>query len=192
MLLRRACCLISGALEYLNVAKLAIAQCLLGNKNQNQVDMRATDTLTISLPAAIAKQMKKVQKKENRTRSELLRDAWRQYFESHYGSYTPTRPNCLRSAKAAQKSAAAEYERSRMSSMTWTIQIAKRAEKQLAKTPAKSRGLLLAALEEMQQNPFQRRYSSLESRALGLASAGWSLSNLLRCLSRIGMRLTYS
>jgi len=53
--------------------------------------MRATDTLTISLPAAMAEQMKKVQKKENRTRSELLREAWRQYFESHYGSYIPTR-----------------------------------------------------------------------------------------------------
>jgi mRNA-degrading endonuclease RelE of RelBE toxin-antitoxin system len=38
--------------------------------------------------------------------------------------------------------------------MTWTIHIAKRAEKQLARSPAKSRRLLLAALVEMQQNPF--------------------------------------
>ena len=38
--------------------------------------------------------------------------------------------------------------------MTWTIHIAKRAEKQLAKAPAKSRRLLQAALAEMQQNPF--------------------------------------
>ena len=53
--------------------------------------MRATDTLTISLPVAMAQQMKQVQKKENRTRSELLREAWRQYFESHYGSYTPSK-----------------------------------------------------------------------------------------------------
>ncbi len=53
--------------------------------------MRATDTLTISLPVAMAEQMKKVQKKENRTRSELLREAWRQYFESHYGSFSPTK-----------------------------------------------------------------------------------------------------
>ena len=53
--------------------------------------MRATDTLTISLPAAMAQQMKEVQKKENRTRSELLREAWRQYFESRYGSYTPSK-----------------------------------------------------------------------------------------------------
>ncbi len=53
--------------------------------------MRATNTLTISLPAAMAEQMNKVQKKENRTRSELLREAWRQYFESHYGSYVPNK-----------------------------------------------------------------------------------------------------
>jgi mRNA-degrading endonuclease RelE of RelBE toxin-antitoxin system len=39
--------------------------------------------------------------------------------------------------------------------MTWTIHIAKRAEKQIAKAPAKSRGLLLAALEEMQGNPLR-------------------------------------
>jgi predicted transcriptional regulator len=54
--------------------------------------MRTTDTLTISLPPAMAKQMEKVQKEENRTRSELLREAWRQYFESRrYPLYTPTK-----------------------------------------------------------------------------------------------------
>jgi predicted transcriptional regulator len=53
--------------------------------------MRTTDTLTISLPPAMAKQMEKVQKEENRTRSELLREAWRQYFESRYPVYTPTK-----------------------------------------------------------------------------------------------------
>ena len=53
--------------------------------------MRTTDTLTISLPPAMAKQMEKVQKEEHRTRSELLREAWRQCFESRYPVYTPTR-----------------------------------------------------------------------------------------------------
>ena len=47
--------------------------------------------MTISLPPAMAKQMEKVQKKENRTRSELLREAWRHYFESRYAAYTPTK-----------------------------------------------------------------------------------------------------
>ncbi len=53
--------------------------------------MRTTDTMTISLPPAMAKQMEKVQKAENRTRSELLREAWRLYFESRYPVYTPSR-----------------------------------------------------------------------------------------------------
>lgn len=53
--------------------------------------MRTTDTVTISLPPAMAKQMEKVQKEEHRTRSELLREAWRQYFDSRYGTYTPTK-----------------------------------------------------------------------------------------------------
>jgi predicted transcriptional regulator len=53
--------------------------------------MRTTDTLTISLPPAMAKQMKRVQREENRTRSELLREAWRQYFEGRYGTYMPSK-----------------------------------------------------------------------------------------------------
>lgn len=38
----------------------------------------------------MAKQMQQVQKEEHRTRSELLREAWRQYFENRYPVYTPT------------------------------------------------------------------------------------------------------
>ena len=67
--------------------------------------MRTTDTLTISLPSAMAKQMERVQKEENRTRSELLREAWRQYFESRYGTYTPTKTElaAIREGRAAIK-----------------------------------------------------------------------------------------
>ncbi len=46
--------------------------------------MRTTNTMTISLPPAMAKQMERVQKEENRTRSELLREAWRRYFERRF------------------------------------------------------------------------------------------------------------
>lgn len=46
--------------------------------------MRTRDTMTISLPPAMAEQMAKVQKQEHRTRSELIREAWRQYFESRF------------------------------------------------------------------------------------------------------------
>jgi Arc/MetJ-type ribon-helix-helix transcriptional regulator len=53
--------------------------------------MRTTETMTISLPPAMAKQMELVQKEEHRTRSELLREAWRQYFEGRYAVYKPTK-----------------------------------------------------------------------------------------------------
>jgi predicted transcriptional regulator len=53
--------------------------------------MRTTDTLTISLPPAMVKQMETVQREEHRTRSELLREAWRQYFERRYAAYTPSK-----------------------------------------------------------------------------------------------------
>ena len=39
----------------------------------------------------MVKQMEKVQKEENRTRSELLREAWRQYFERRYPAIQPTK-----------------------------------------------------------------------------------------------------
>jgi predicted transcriptional regulator len=65
--------------------------------------MRTTETLTISLPPAMAKQMEKVQKEEHRTRSELLREAWRHYFESRYGLYTPDKSEraAIRKGRAA-------------------------------------------------------------------------------------------
>ena len=52
---------------------------------------RTTDTMTISVPPAMVRQMERVQKEENRTRSELLREAWRVYFDSRsLSSYMPT------------------------------------------------------------------------------------------------------
>jgi predicted transcriptional regulator len=53
--------------------------------------MRTTSTMTISLPPAMARQMEKVQKEEQRTRSELVREAWRHYFESRYSVHNPTK-----------------------------------------------------------------------------------------------------
>lgn len=65
--------------------------------------MRTTDTLTISLPPAMVKQMERVQKQEHRTRSELLREAWRHYFESRYAVYTPNKTElaAIRRGRAA-------------------------------------------------------------------------------------------
>jgi Arc/MetJ-type ribon-helix-helix transcriptional regulator len=42
--------------------------------------MREIRTFTVSLPPAMAKQIEKVMKTENRTRSELVREALRVYF----------------------------------------------------------------------------------------------------------------
>ena len=47
----------------------------------------------------MARQMEKVQQEEHRTRSELLREAWGQYFESRYASYTLTKSELAAIAK---------------------------------------------------------------------------------------------
>jgi len=62
--------------------------------------------MTISLPPGMAKQMAKIQKQEHRTRSELLREAWRLYFESRYPEYIPTRAET-----AAIRKGRAEFKR---------------------------------------------------------------------------------
>jgi Arc/MetJ-type ribon-helix-helix transcriptional regulator len=71
--------------------------------------MRTTQTLTISLPPAMAKQMERVQKEEHRTRSELLREAWRRYFESRYPLYTPIRAERAAINRGRAEASRAEY-----------------------------------------------------------------------------------
>jgi predicted transcriptional regulator len=68
--------------------------------------MRTPDTLTISMPPAMAMQMARVQKEENRTRSELLREAWRRYFESRFPAVTPNKAElaAIRKGRAEIKS----------------------------------------------------------------------------------------
>ena len=46
--------------------------------------MRTTETMTVSLPPALVRQFEEVRKLESRTRSELVREALRVYFESRY------------------------------------------------------------------------------------------------------------
>jgi predicted transcriptional regulator len=48
--------------------------------------MRATHTLTISLPPAMVAEVEKVRRAEHRTRSELIREALRAYFDGRYPS----------------------------------------------------------------------------------------------------------
>jgi hypothetical protein len=52
--------------------------------------MRTTQILSISLPPALLQQFEEVRKKESRTRSELVREALRVYFEERYPAVTPT------------------------------------------------------------------------------------------------------
>lgn len=53
--------------------------------------MRSTHTLTISIPPAMTAQIDRVRRKENRTRSELIREALRSYFAQRYPTVKPTK-----------------------------------------------------------------------------------------------------
>ena len=65
--------------------------------------MRTTETMTVSLPPALVRQFEEVRKKESRTRSELVREALRAYFESRYPAVEPTKTElaALRRGRAA-------------------------------------------------------------------------------------------
>jgi Arc/MetJ-type ribon-helix-helix transcriptional regulator len=65
--------------------------------------MRTTETMTVSLPPALLLQFEEVRKKESRTRSELVREALRVYFESRYpvDEPTPEELSTLRRGRAA-------------------------------------------------------------------------------------------
>jgi predicted DNA-binding protein len=65
--------------------------------------MRTTQILSISLPPALVQQFEEVRKKESRTRSELVREALRAYFEERYPDVTLTRAElaALRRGRAA-------------------------------------------------------------------------------------------
>src|SRR5271157_3274635 len=52
--------------------------------------MRTTQIMSISLPPAMLRQFEEVRKKESRTRSELVREALRAYFDERYPAVAPT------------------------------------------------------------------------------------------------------
>ncbi len=66
--------------------------------------MRTSKTLSVSLPPEQLKEMEKVAKQENRTMSELIREAWRRY---QFGREMD-RINAFGRAKAAQMGFAEE------------------------------------------------------------------------------------
>ena len=59
--------------------------------------------MTVSLPPALVRQFEEVRKKESRTRSELVREALRAYFETRYAVIQPTKAeiSALRRGRAA-------------------------------------------------------------------------------------------
>ncbi len=67
--------------------------------------MRTTHIVTISLPPALVRQFDAVRKVESRTRSELVREALRSYFESRYPAAQPTKAelSALRRGRAAAR-----------------------------------------------------------------------------------------
>ena len=65
--------------------------------------MRTTQTMTISLPPAMVRQFEQVRRAESRTRSELVREALRLYFERRYPPVQPPKAElaALRRGRAA-------------------------------------------------------------------------------------------
>src|SRR5579862_5247296 len=65
--------------------------------------MRTTQTMTICLPPAMVRQFERVRRAESRTRSELVREALRAYFEHRYPAVQPTEEELrvLRRGRAA-------------------------------------------------------------------------------------------
>jgi predicted transcriptional regulator len=65
--------------------------------------MRTTQTMTISLPPAMVRRFEQVRKAESRTRSELVREALRAYFELRYPAVPATKTElaALRRGRAA-------------------------------------------------------------------------------------------
>ncbi|MEK7618454.1 MAG: ribbon-helix-helix domain-containing protein [Patescibacteria group bacterium] len=53
--------------------------------------MRTTQTMTISLPPAMVQEFEAIRKTKSFTRSELIRQALREYFYSQFPVYTPTK-----------------------------------------------------------------------------------------------------
>src|SRR5271166_4908212 len=67
--------------------------------------MRTTEIMTVSLPPEMLRQFEEVRKRESRTRSELVREALRVYFEQRYPSVQPTRAElvALRRGRSAMR-----------------------------------------------------------------------------------------
>ena len=103
--------------------------------------------LAISLPPAMLHQLERVRKQENRTRSELMREALRQYIESRYPTAKATKAEL-----AAIRSGRATIKRGDYRSLTDLINeleppIQKTGREDLKRFPREDQGRILAALD---------------------------------------------
>lgn len=102
--------------------------------------MRTTETMTVSLPPALVRQFEEVRKKESRTRSELVREALRVYFESRYPAVEATKDErlALRRGRAAYRKGDAVSLRDFLHGMAGRNH--RSGAKGLSKAPAKRAG----------------------------------------------------
>lgn len=102
--------------------------------------MRTTETMTVSLPPALLRQFEDVRKKESRTRSELVREALRVYFESRYPAIEATADE--RAALRRGRTALAKGDAVSLKAFINDLERPDRGSrtKGLSKTPAKRTG----------------------------------------------------
>ena len=96
--------------------------------------------MSFSLPPAMVKQFEEVRKKESRTRSELVREALRSYFEQRYPAVQPTKAE-----RAALRRGRAAFRRGNSVSLSTFLHDVERPNhksraKRLPKTTAKRSG----------------------------------------------------
>jgi predicted transcriptional regulator len=101
--------------------------------------MRITQTMTVSLPPAMLRQFERIRKAESRTRSELVREALRTYFERRYPAVEPSKAElaALRHGRAAFRRADAVSLRQFLDGLERPTQRAR--AKGLSKTARKRR-----------------------------------------------------
>jgi len=99
--------------------------------------MRTTEIMTVSLPPEMLRQFEEVRKRESRTRSELVREALRVYFEQRYPTVQPTRAEIA--ALRRGRSAARRGDSVSLSEFLKGLEAANRrpGAKRLSKTPGK-------------------------------------------------------
>ena len=110
------------------------------------------DTITLSLPNAMTRQIEKACRREHRTRSELMREALRVYFgtERSIPTYTPTKAELDAIRKGREEIRRGEYYTlDGNSTPPWQVITADRAQRTLARIPERDRARRLRAIDEM-------------------------------------------